>query len=89
MEPVWILRRCYRMTPGPACLTLGVFYSAGSAISHIQHREGIPPDAWKQTAPREGAWHADGRLYEYQLESYMLPVDPPPPPPSIELGRAD
>lgn len=85
MEPIWVLRRCYRMIPDAACHIVGVYQSAGSAIAHAEEAEQIPPDAWKQQRQGEPEWHVDDRLYTYKLESFRIPAAPPAPPLSIEI----
>lgn len=85
MEPVWVLLRCYRMLPGGACLVLGAYTSAGSAIAQAEQREHVPLDAWQKPRDSEQMWHAESPRYEYKLESFMIPAEPLPPPVSIEL----
>lgn len=85
MEPIWVLLRCYRMMPGGACLVLGAYQSAGSAIANAQERERIPIDAWQEPRPGHQVWHAERGQFEYKLEAFMVPVEPLPPPQSIEL----
>ena len=85
MESIWVLMRCYRMVPGGACLVLGAYQSAGSAIAYAEEREHVPIDTWKEPRPGHQLWHAEHRQYEYRLESFTVPVEPLPPPHSIEL----
>lgn len=86
MEPIWVLLRCFRTQPGGACLVLGAYHSAGSAIAAAQQREHIPADVWQE--PRRGnqVWHAEHRQYEFELEAFMIPAEPLLPVASIELG---
>ncbi len=85
MEPIWVLLRCYRMSPGGACLVLGAYHSAGSAIDHAEQRERIPTDAWQEPRPGHQLWHCHNREYEYKLEAFMVPGEPLLPPQSLEL----
>ena len=85
MEPIWVLLRCYRMIPGGACHVLGAYQSAGSALAHAEQREQIPIDAWRDLRPGQQVWHAEHREYEYKLEAFMVPVEPPAPPSSVEI----
>ena len=85
MEPIWLLLRCYRMTPNAACNILGVYSSAGSAITDAEQRQVIPADAWKPSPQGDDEWRVEDRLYAYKLESFMVPAAPPPPLQSIEV----
>jgi hypothetical protein len=84
MEPIWVLLRCYRTTPGAACNILGVYYSAGAAIADAEDRQKIAADAWKPSNQYD-EWCVEDQVYAYKLESFRVPAAPPPPIDSLEV----